>query len=136
MDILPDGVNQDVLYLVATCSSIFVVTHLAWIMFFAWKDLSGSWAKYALEPPGRRRVSWATYWDGIKNYLFDSVVFFVPTCTAVMTLHCDRFLRSRDPVWLGVLRLALGYVLGRVWSYCVHRALPCTRRFTSVTTMM
>jgi sterol desaturase/sphingolipid hydroxylase (fatty acid hydroxylase superfamily) len=105
---------------------VFSLVHVAWAALFAYVDITGKWDQYRVTVRTvqlSREGGIANYIKGLKNFAFDLFVLFLPTAFHVLHYHKDSILRCEDPAWLAVLKLSCGYVVGKIWSYWVHRGL-------------
>jgi hypothetical protein len=106
-------------FIASILSITFATAHLLTIAFIAFNDLSGNWKQYALSK--NRHVNISTYLAGVKNFLFDFLLIFIPINLAVVSL---LDVASAEWSWtslpVAVCKIAFGYFCGKLWSFAVH----------------
>lgn len=64
--------------LAASFCGVLFVAHLVTAAFIAWKDLTGSWSKYALCKTDARADRWKCYVQGFLNFIKDVGLILLP----------------------------------------------------------
>jgi hypothetical protein len=97
------------------------LSHTACVAIIMYLDLSGRWKEYAMNP--NRTITARTYLDGLVSFSFDLGFLFFPFMTWCFWYRWEEITRSSDSLFMSLTKLALGYVLGKIWAYHLHVAL-------------
>jgi len=110
--------------LAASFCTVLCISHLSTAAFIAWKDLTGSWSKYALCKTFGQADRSILYIKGLLNFIKDVGLLLLPCLIWPCTLSHNAILMAQeDPVYLGFFKMCAGYTLGRLWAALAHRCL-------------
>ena len=126
MGSLADGLsNEKILAAVALALQleiVLVLSHLVFVPYICYEDLyTDDWERYSLEK--KRTATLKDYADGVKSFFVDIFICNTPFLSLSLYFSYDRIAYSTDPLWVSTIKFLLGYNLGRVWAYGMHRLL-------------
>jgi sterol desaturase/sphingolipid hydroxylase (fatty acid hydroxylase superfamily) len=100
-----------------------LISHGTCVLILMYLDLSGQWKTYTLHPHGRRSVTVADYLIGLRSFVADIILLFIPIMTLCFVKRVEPIQQSTDSWVLAVLKLIAGYVCGKLWAFGVHYLL-------------
>ena len=73
----------------------------------------------------------ADYLIGLKSFVADIIVMFIPFMTLCFWYREDEIDNAADSIVLSLIKLSVGYLSGKIWATAVHYALhhPILYRF-------
>lgn len=105
---------------VLAAAALFI-SHLVCTLIIVHHDFTGKWTKYALVED--RRTSANDYIIGLKSFLADIILVFIPFMTLCFWYNSEAIDYTTDSLFISLIKLGAGYILGKAWATCVHYAL-------------
>lgn len=105
---------------IAATLTLFV-SHLLCVGILMYLDLSGRWKQYSLHP--QRSVTRTDYYSGIRSFVADLILLFIPSMTICFTYQADAIENCQDSLPVAFGKLIAGYVSGKAWATAVHYLL-------------
>ena len=129
MKLVQDSVTNQAFQDAIKACLTHVLSHAACVSIVMYMDLSGRWTKYSMNK--NRAVTAYDYWAGWRSFCVNQMFMFLPFMTFCFWYNADVIHNCNDTWYLSLLKLAAGYVLGKLWAFAVHYALhfPSLYRF-------
>lgn len=100
-------------------ASFLTISHVTCVYYIYYNDLiTGNWAKFALNK--KRTVTKQQYIDGLKNFCVDVILLLIPCLTLCFYQSGEAISNCKDNFIVSLVKLALGYVGGKIWAFGVH----------------